>query len=143
MDSRPSARNRSRTANAPREKSIADSIRKWIAKQDGCHARKTHGGAYGGGGWPDIVASVNGHLLMLEVKRPGGAGATDLQRRELRTWHDTGAVCAVVRSLTHAKVLVEQMQYGSHHTAQWFADHAGDTWELIPERYDPRGELGQ
>lgn len=106
MASRPPARVRS-SSPPPREKTIADGIRKWINAQDGCHARKTHGGAYGGAGWPDIVACVDGALLMLEVKRPGMAGATELQRRELQTWHNAGAVAAVVRSVDDARLLVQ------------------------------------
>lgn len=75
-----------------------------------CSARKTHGSASGGAGWPDIVAVVDGHALMLEVKRPGGKGATELQCQELQRWYDAGAVCAVVRSVDEVMRLVELMR---------------------------------
>jgi len=118
-----------RTAHpAAREKNIVNAILRWINAEEGCSARKTHGGAYGGAGWPDIVAVVRGTAVMLEVKRPDGKGATDLQRAELARWHAAGAVCAVVRSVDDVKLLVEAVS--SEFVEPMVLVDVGKSWDM-------------
>lgn len=121
-------------AQAPaREKTIVNAIIKCINQQPDCTARKTHGGAYGGAGWPDVVAVVKGTAVMLEVKRPGGKGATDLQRQELQRWHNAGAVCAVVRSVDDARRIVAWVcSAGWSKTCQPDWIDVGGSWDLHP-----------
>jgi sulfite reductase beta subunit-like hemoprotein len=94
------------------ERQITTAILRALNKLPGCYARKTFGGAYGGAGWPDIVACYKGRLFMLEVKRPGGK-ATPLQLRELERWAATGARCRIVTSVFEAMEFVEGLNVRS------------------------------
>lgn len=71
---------------------------------------------------------------MLEVKRHGAAGATALQRRELKDWFEAGAVSAVVRSLDDVKLLVGFLLsdgVSARGIARGAVDFGG-SWEMRP-----------
>ena len=90
----------------PTEKSIVESILKYLNSLDGCRARKIHGGPYMAG-WPDILAVKDGQAYFFEVKRPGGK-ATKLQLYELSEWTKVGAKTAIVTSVDDVRAVLER-----------------------------------
>lgn len=62
-------------------------------------------------GDPDIIASVGGWIVCLELKRPGWrrtpAWRDTPQARRLHAWQASGAVVAVVTSRAEAEAIVE------------------------------------
>lgn len=86
------------------ESAIVRTILKRLNALPGCYARKTHGGAYSAG-WPDLIVCYQGHLLALEVKRPGGR-LTALQAVELDRWRAAGATAAVVTSWAEVQAVL-------------------------------------
>jgi hypothetical protein len=78
------------------ESAIVRTILRKLNALPGCYARKMHGGPYSAG-LPDVFCCYQGHLLALEVKRPGGR-LTALQAAELDRWRAAGATAAVVTS---------------------------------------------
>lgn len=103
-------------STGPSERTITTRIVKALNALDGVYVRKTHGGAYGGAGWPDIVgvarnAAGRGIFLALEVKRPGGKyGVTMLQARELARYDACGGKAVVVTSVDEAVAAVTEVQ---------------------------------
>jgi len=91
----------------PLEKSITTAILKWLNKQLGCYAIKTHGGPYKAG-QPDIIACYHGRMLALEVKRPGNK-ATKLQQAILAKWEAAGVVTAVVTCVEDVKEILKEV----------------------------------
>ena len=89
---------------APRESSIVASILRWLNRQPGVKAVKTHGGPLGAG-QPDITGCIRGRRFDIEVKRPGGK-PTKLQLRRLKEWEEAGSIVGVVYSLDEAKELL-------------------------------------
>lgn len=93
--------------SGPLEKTITNSILKWLNSQPETRAIKTHGGAMRSGE-PDIIGCTRGYFLALEVKRPGGK-ATELQKATLQAWQDAGGVVAVVISLNQAQIVLNAL----------------------------------
>jgi hypothetical protein len=91
----------------PLESSIVQSILRWLNKQPGVKAEKTHGGRYGKAGKPDITGCVRGRRFELEVKRPGNK-ATKLQMKTLQEWKEAGAIVAVVTSVEEAREILQE-----------------------------------
>ena len=89
----------------PAEKSIVESILKYLNSLEGTRARKIHGGPYMAG-WPDILCVRNGQAYFFEVKRPGGK-PTRLQWYELGEWNQVGARVAVVTSVDEVRTVME------------------------------------
>lgn len=68
---------------------------------------KVHGGPMQQGGIPDIIGCVNGQLVGLEVKLPGGGhGVTDLQAHTMKQIRLAGGIAVVVTSVAEAEDLV-------------------------------------
>jgi hypothetical protein len=88
-------------AKPPLEKTITNSIIKWLNTLDGTRARKMPSGPYGSG-WPDIICVHHGLAVFIEVKRPGKV-PTPLQWAELNSWSTAGAECFVTTSLEDFK----------------------------------------
>lgn len=95
-------------SNGPLESTIVNSILRWLRKQPGVKAEKTHGGMYGRAGKPDISGCVNGRRFEIEVKRPGNK-PTKLQLKELREWEEAGAITGVAYSLEDVKELLKDV----------------------------------
>lgn len=95
-------------SKAPLESTIVASIMRWLKKQPGVKAEKTHGGMYGRAGKPDISGCVNGRRFEIEVKRPGNK-PTKLQLKELREWSEAGAITGVAYSLEDVKELLKDV----------------------------------
>lgn len=93
--------------NIPREKSIERAILKFLNGLPRCYARSIHGSLFMTG-FPDIMGCLDGRMLALEVKRPGGK-PTPLQAAELDKWKLAGAVSGVVESVEDTRKLLENL----------------------------------
>ena len=87
------------------EKSIVESILKYLNSLERTRARKIHGGPYMSG-WPDILCVKDGRAYFFEVKRPQGK-PTKLQLYELGEWSRAGAKVAVVTSVDEVRKVME------------------------------------
>ena len=97
----------------PLEKVIVNRILKKLNELPECRAIKTHGGAFGHSGQPDITGCIRGRRFDLECKRPGGK-ATPKQESEMRKWREAGAICGVVTSWEEAKCILTLNEYEVH-----------------------------
>ena len=79
------------------EKSIVNSIVKYLESLPRCHVVKTCG-AMLPAGTPDLIGCYDGWAFAFEVKRPGEK-ATAIQKYDLEQWMHAGAVVAVVTSV--------------------------------------------
>lgn len=95
---------------AVKESAITAAIMRWLHAQPDVYAFKVHGHAMMRVGIPDIVASVGGLAVYLEVKTEKGI----VTKRQLAE-HDricaSGAICAVVRSLAEVQKIVGAARY--------------------------------
>lgn len=89
------------------EKSIVNSILKYLNSLPRCRAEKTWGGGYGNAGKPDITGCLNGRRFELEVKVPGGK-LTPLQKVTLGQWKEAGAITGVVHSVDEVKEILKE-----------------------------------
>ena len=89
------------------EKSIVNSILKYLNSLPQCRAEKTWGGGYGNAGKPDITGCLSGRRFELEVKVPGGK-PTPLQKITLEQWKEAGAIVAVVHSVDEVKEILKE-----------------------------------
>ena len=89
------------------EKSVVNTILRFLNSLPACVARKRWGGGMGIAGDPDIDACICGRSLQLEVKRPG-MRATRLQLKRLEEWRRAGAITAVVGSVDDVKELLRR-----------------------------------
>ena len=87
-----------------REKGIKGRIVERLNQIPGCYARGIHSSPFSKG-WPDVMGSVSGRTLALEVKQPGKK-ATDLQAAELAKWFKSGAITGVVTSVDEVRDLL-------------------------------------
>jgi hypothetical protein len=90
---------------AVKESTITAAIMRWLHAQPDVYAFKVHGHAMMRVGIPDIVASVGGLAVYLEVKTEKGI-VTKRQLAEHDLIDASGAICAVVRSLADAQEFV-------------------------------------
>lgn len=88
----------------PLEKTIKKNILAYLNSLPRCYARGKHSSPFSKG-WPDVLGSLNGRTLALEVKQPGKE-ATVLQEMELLKWHRSGAISAVVTSVEDVKKIL-------------------------------------
>lgn len=68
-------------------------------------------------GDPDLIACVNGRMVILELKqpdwRPTPAYERGAQWRRILAWRAAGALGGIVRSKAEADVLVQEALYGT------------------------------
>jgi hypothetical protein len=69
---------------------------------------KVHGGPYQSAGIPDLLGCVDGRFCALEVKVPGGKGATRLQLATIDKIRKAGGIAGVVTSSQEAIDLVQR-----------------------------------
>lgn len=67
-------------------------------------------------GEPDIDVCYKGRTIKLEVKRPGGAGPTNLQKAVLAQWREAGAVATTVRSVDAVREIIKTLDSGEDWT---------------------------
>lgn len=76
------------------EKSFENKIKKWLAA-NGCYYVKFFANGYTRRGVPDILASVNGFFVGIEVKAQGG-NPSDLQYDNIREIRASGGFAWIV-----------------------------------------------
>jgi hypothetical protein len=86
------------------EKSITNSVLRYLNRLPDTYARKIHGGPYMAG-MPDVLCCHRGHMVVIEMKMPGRR-PTELQQRELDRWERAGAVAFVAHSLKEVKEVI-------------------------------------
>lgn len=73
------------------EAGIVATILKHLRSIPASRWEKTHGGAFGNAGKPDITGCIHGTRVEVEVKRPG-CKPTDIQKQTIAEWQMAGAV---------------------------------------------------
>lgn len=94
-------------SSSPRESSITSKVKVALNAIPGVKAVKIHGSPFGEA-MLDILACRGGQMYWLEVKRPGGPGATPRQESTARKWQAAGAICAVVRTVEEALEVIKK-----------------------------------
>jgi len=90
------------------EKDITNAILRYLKTVPGCFCWKTHGGAYGTAGIPDIIVCLDGRFLAFEVKTPSGK-LTTLQESTLRKINAAKGIACKVTSLQEVKKIIENL----------------------------------
>ena len=91
-----------------KEKSITNTILKYLRGLDNCFCWKEHGGMYGTSGIPDIICCLDGRFIGIEVKRPGGK-VSRLQEITLRKIETAGGVGIVAFSVEDVKQFINKL----------------------------------
>ena len=89
----------------PLEKTIKQKILKYLNGLPTCYARGKHSSPFSKG-WPDVLGSLSGRTLAVEVKQPG-KGATKLQEAEQVKWFKAGTIVGVVTSVDDVRKILE------------------------------------
>jgi hypothetical protein len=72
---------------------------------------KYPGGTYGRKGVPDLILSVKGRFLAIEVKKPGGK-TSQIQLLEQEKIRSTGSRSEIVESFVEAKLIILEVWNG-------------------------------
>lgn len=91
----------------PLEAKVTKLIMAFLKKQPGVWCFKVAGGPMQQRGVPDIICSVNGAFVALEVKRPGIGRLTDLQALTIERIREAGGVAEVVTSVGEAAAVID------------------------------------
>jgi hypothetical protein len=91
------------------ESEIVKCIKAYLKTVDNCFFWKEHGGQYGQGGLPDIIACIGGRFAAFEVKTDKGK-TTALQEITLRKIREAGGVAELVRSVEDVRRVIAQIQ---------------------------------
>ena len=86
----------------PLEKTIVNSIMKYLHTVPGCLVRKRHGTVMGVAGDPDLYGSLRGVHFEMEVKQVGN-DPTPIQIRRLEEWAAAGAIVGVVHNVQEVR----------------------------------------
>jgi hypothetical protein len=62
-------------------------------------------------GCPDVLACIRGRFVAVEVKRPGGAGPTPLQREAHERLRRSGGLVIVARSIDDLQAALQEAGY--------------------------------
>lgn len=92
----------------PKESAIVAQIVKRLRAR-GDYVVKLHGGPMQRSGLPDLLVIHQGHVVFLEVKRPGEQ-VTAIQEHTLGELRRHGATVAVVRSADEAERVIDAAQ---------------------------------
>lgn len=91
------------------EKTIVNSIMRYLKTLEGCFAFKEHGGFYGTAGIPDIICSYKGRFIAFEVKTENGK-ATELQKATIEKINKSGGIALIVRSTQDVKDAIRDLE---------------------------------
>lgn len=80
------------------EDEIQQRIQKYLRSLGG-KVIKIHGSRYQEAGTPDLLGSLKGRCLAIEVKRPGDGVVSTIQNVRLRQWRAAGAIAFVAYSV--------------------------------------------
>lgn len=69
----------------------------------GAYYLKVHGSAYQPAGTPDLLCSVNGRFVGIEVKKPKGGIVSELQKFKIKEIQNSGGIAFVANSLDVVK----------------------------------------
>lgn len=94
-----------------KESDIQTKILRWAEKLEKVWIVKYPGGTYGRKGVPDLILSVKGRFLAIEVKKPGGK-PTELQIREQTKIRMTGSRSEIVETFEEAKKIILEVLNG-------------------------------
>ena len=92
----------------PLESKVTKAIMAYL-KGRGIWCFKVAGGPMQQRSVPDIICSVNGAFVALEVKRPGVGRLTDLQELTIERIRESGGVAEVVTSVEEAAAVIEEV----------------------------------
>lgn len=84
------------------EKKVENKIKKYLDSL-GAYYLKVHGSAYQPAGVPDVLASINGKFVGIEVKKPVGGVVSDLQKHHILKIKNSGGIAFVARSVDDVK----------------------------------------
>jgi Holliday junction resolvase len=91
------------------ESNIVNKIIKELNSHDGCLVIKKHNNQYGRKGEPDILGSIHGRFVAIEVKQPGKR-PTKIQEARLRQWRDAGGVALWATSVDEVKEALKKQE---------------------------------
>jgi Holliday junction resolvase len=90
------------------ESNLQRRIQKHLGEKfPGCKFFKVHGGPFMEVGLPDLVGSVEGRFVAIEVKQPG-EDEKPIQAYQLRQFAKSGAITGVVHSPQEAERVVTE-----------------------------------
>lgn len=109
LDAAPRAtpKSRQRAARPPSERSVRDRVIAAIAGRGG-YAIPKHMTEFGVRGTPDVIACIQGRLIMVECKTIG-YDLQPVQRAQLQKWQNAGALAGWVRSVAHLEELLSHL----------------------------------
>lgn len=90
------------------EKTITNTILKYLRSLPDCFCWKQPGGQFSTSGLPDIICCYKGRFMAFEVKNETGK-ATKLQEATIRRITCAGGTASVVRSLDEVKTAIENL----------------------------------
>lgn len=85
-----------------KESRLVQRIRKALDQEFGGRFFKTHGGAFQESGLSDLIGCIEGYFIALEVKRPKGKRATEIQLAFIDDIKESGGYAAVITSVDEA-----------------------------------------
>lgn len=88
------------------EKRIENQIKQYLDSIGAWHI-KTHGNMFSKAGTPDLIGSLRGRFIAIEVKRPGGV-VSPLQKAHLKLIRQAGGVAFVAYSLEDVKHILKK-----------------------------------
>ena len=94
-----------------KESDIQTKILRWAEKLPEVWIVKYPGVSYGRKGVPDLLLSVKGKFLAIEVKKPGGK-PTQMQLMEQAKIRMTGSRSEIVESFVEAKKIILEVLNG-------------------------------
>lgn len=95
-------------ARPSRETALVDRLVRYLNRLPSCRVRKTHGSVFASG-WPDLVGTIQGRMIALEVKR-AGEKPTPLQVAELDLWRRAGAYAVWVDNFDDAVACIQEIR---------------------------------
>ena len=92
-----------------KEKYLIESIKAYLKSVDDLFFFKEHGGQYGTGGIPDLIACYRGRFIAFEAKAEK-CKTTVLQEITIRKINKAGGYATVVRSVEDVKAVIESLR---------------------------------
>ena len=91
------------------ERDIVAAIMRLLKKTPGCFSWKTHGGAYGTAGIPDIIACLHGRFVAFEVKTETGK-LSKLQEITIQRIREAKGKAFTVRSAAQVAAILKELE---------------------------------
>jgi len=93
-----------------RENKVTEILLDGINSKPKCKAIKIHNSGYIESGTPDIIASINGLILLIEAKRDLTKKPSPIQDQRLKEWASSGAMTAVIKGTDQAKLFIKSIE---------------------------------